>query len=144
VWTAEMVLVCALMLLARGADSLPPIVLLDSRPAEVSINAEGFVRRGEPTIYLLTDTEAFRRARRSPQRCGPTQSLRRIASVVIHEEWHVRNPGDEGGAYTAQLSALVQMGAGPGTPIFSGVSRARRQVLGRRDREQPEARLLPP
>jgi hypothetical protein len=129
VWTAEAVLVCALALLARGTEGRPPIVLLDSRPVDVSKHAEGFVRKGAPQIYLLTDTVSFDNARRAVHRCGALRSLRKIASVVAHEEWHVRHPGDEAGAYTAQLSALVQMGAGPGTSLYREVWRARRAVL---------------
>ena len=48
-WTAEMVLVCALALLPRGGDTLPPIVLLDTRPPEVSRHGEAFVRSGLPS-----------------------------------------------------------------------------------------------
>jgi len=129
VWTAETVLVCALALLARGAGSLPPIVLLESRPPEVSMHAEGFVRHGDPRIYLLTGTASFERARRATGRCGALQALRKIASVVIHEEWHVRYPGDEPGAYAAQLMALTEVGAGPGTPLYMEVWLARRAVL---------------
>jgi hypothetical protein len=128
-WTAETVLMCALALLARGPDRFPPIVLLNSRPSDVSKHAEGFVRRGDPQIYLLTDTVSFESARRAARRCGAQQALRKIASVVVHEAWHVRRPGDESGAYAAQLFALVQMGAGPGTPLYLEVWRARRAVL---------------
>lgn len=129
VWTAETVLVCALALLGRGADSLPQIVLLDARPSYASLNAEGFVRRGEPRIYLLTTTAPFAVARRASRPCGDVQALRKIASVVIHEEWHVRHPGDEAGAYTAQLGALVALGAGPGNSLWMEVWRARQAAL---------------
>jgi hypothetical protein len=61
----------------------------------------------------VTDTVAFGHARRAVGRCGALQSLRKIASVVVHEAWHVRHPGDESGAHLAQLSALNEMGAGP-------------------------------
>jgi len=93
------------------------------------VNAEGFVRRGEPRIHLLTDTASFEHARRSRFRCGALQALRKIASVVMHEEWHVRYPGDEAGAYAAQLIALVGMGAGPGNSLYLEVWRARRTAL---------------
>jgi hypothetical protein len=129
VWTAETVLMCALALLARGTDHLPAIVLLDSRPPEVSKHAEGFVRHGDPHIYLLTDTVSFEDARRAPSRCGGFRPLRKIASVVEHEAWHLRHPGDESGAYAAQLSALIKMGVGPENPLYVEVSRARRAVL---------------
>jgi hypothetical protein len=135
VWTAETVLMCALALLAHGTDELPAIVLLGSRPPEVSKHAEGFVRHGDPHIYLLTDTVSFQHARRAVGRCRALRALRKIASVVVHEAWHVRHPGDESGAYGAQLSALTQMGAGPGDPLYSEVWRARRAVLRSRQRE---------
>jgi hypothetical protein len=77
----------------------------------------------------VTDTVAFGHARRAVGRCGALQSLRKIASVVVHEAWHVRHPGDESGAYAAQLSALITMGVGPGNPLYLEVSRARRAVL---------------
>jgi hypothetical protein len=129
VWAAETVLVCTLALLARGPDSLPPIVLLDSRPPDVSRYADGFVRHGERRIYLLTDTDSFAHARRARFRCGALQELRKIASIVIHEEWHVRHPGDEAGAYTAQLSALFQSGSWPGSPLYLDAWRARLATL---------------
>jgi hypothetical protein len=69
------------------------------------------------------------RARRATHRCGPLQALRKIASVVVHEEWHVRHPGDEEGAYAAQLNALAELGVGPGNPLYLDVWRARRAVL---------------
>ena len=135
-WTAETVLVCALALLPRAADSFPQIVLVHSRPPDVARNAEGFVRHSEPRIYVLTDTDAFERARRSIYRCGALQALRKIASVVIHEEWHVRHRGSEPDAYTAQLAALVQVGAGPGSPLYLEVWRARRAAV-RSSRSRP-------
>ena len=128
-WTAETVLVCALALLPRAADSFPPIVLLDFRPADVSLNAEAFVRYGDPRIYVLTEAPAFRRARFARNRCGELQALRKIASVVVHEEWHVRHPGDERGAYNAQLMALRSVGADQGNPLLWEVQRSMRAAL---------------
>ena len=128
-WTAETVLMCALALLPRQADGFPPIVLLDSRPAEASVNAEGFVRSGDPRIYLLTDAPSFERARRAKNRCGELQALRKIASVIVHEEWHVRHPGDERGAYNAQVMALLAVGAGLGNPLLWEVQSSMRAAL---------------
>ena len=130
-WTAETVLVCALALLPRQANGFPPIVLLDTRPADVSRNAEAFVRHGDPRIYLLTDAPSFDRARRAKHRCGELQALRKIASIIVHEEWHVRHPGDERGAYNAQLTALRSVGAEPGNPLLWEVQSAMRAALRR-------------
>jgi hypothetical protein len=129
-WTAETVLVCALALLGRPAHTLPPIQLVDQRPADVSARAEGFVRDGDPRIQLLTSTAVFVEARRATSKCGQLQALRRIASVIAHEEWHVRHPGDEVGAYRAQLMALAAMGAGVGNVLHADVLRSMRSATG--------------
>jgi hypothetical protein len=81
VWTADTVLMCALALLACGPGNFPSIVLLNSRPPDVSMNAEGFVRSGERRIYLLTDTASFEEARPGPLNSTPTRRRsRRLAS----------------------------------------------------------------
>ena len=61
-WTAERVLVCALVLLGRGADSLPQIVLLDTAIVRVA-------ERG--------------RARHASRPCGEVQALRIGALVAL-------------------------------------------------------------
>ena len=127
-WTAETVLVCALTLLHRSVDSFPPIELVAARPFDVSANAEGYVRRGEDRIYVITATAAFTQARRSIHRCGDLQAIRKIASVLVHEEWHVRHGPDEGEAYQAQLGALIRLDAGPGNPLYTDVRRAMHAV----------------
>jgi len=131
-WSAEAVLVCAIGLLSRSAASLPPIQLVSHLPADVSPQAEAFVRHGDPRIHLLTSSQAFRDAQRSISKCGDIQALRKLASVIVHEEWHVNHPGDEQGAYNAQLTALTLLGAGLGNPLYQEVTRSRQAVLGRR------------
>ena len=54
------VLVCALELLGRSPSSMPPIKLLALPPANVSDNAEGFVRGNDGIIYLLASGAAYR------------------------------------------------------------------------------------
>ena len=125
--TAAAVLVCALNLLGRSAVQLPPIVLIEARPGDVSPAAEAFVRRSPNAIYLLTGTATFRAAMRAERvigRCGDRDSLRKIASMVVHEEWHLMHGPDERGAYFAQLTALTILGAGPGTRLHHSVMRA--------------------
>jgi hypothetical protein len=131
VWTAETVLVCALSLLARGADSFPPISFVNAPPAGVSAQAEAFVRSGERRIYVITSSSSFRRAQRARDRCGELQALRKLASMIVHEEWHIRNGGDEAGAYAAQLMTLTSMNAGFGNPLYYEVSKSMRAVLAR-------------
>jgi hypothetical protein len=132
VWTAEAVLVCVLTLLGRSSASLPPIEFVAVRPADVSPRAEAFVRPGDPRIYLVTSTGYFQRAMESPYKCGDLQALRKLASVLIHEEWHIRHGSDEAGAYAAQLTTLTSLSAGPGNPLYVEVTRAMRQTLARK------------
>ena len=132
--TAALVVVCALNLLGRSAGQLPPIVLLDATPPGVSPNAEGFVRKNPDTIYLLTGTSSFRSAvsaETTRGHCWAQQSLKKIASVIVHEEWHLNHGTDERGAYLAQLTALTMLGEGPGRPVFHWVQRSMQSVLDR-------------
>jgi hypothetical protein len=117
--TAASVLVCALSLLGRSAGTFPPIVLLDVRPAGVSENAEGFVRRQPDTIYLLTSSRTFRDAM-----LGDVNAVKKIASVIVHEEWHVLHGAAERPAYEAQLTTLWRLNAGPGTRVYHSVTKA--------------------
>lgn len=129
-WSAEAVVACALTLLGRSAASLPPIQFVDSPPANVSRNAEAFVVRGEPEIFLVTSTPMFQRARNASARCGDLDAHRRIASAIVHEDAHLRG-ADEESAYAAQLLTLTRLGAGPGHPEYTSVWRSMRAALTR-------------
>jgi hypothetical protein len=131
--TAAAVLVCALDLLARPASSFPPIVLLDTRPADVSATAEAFVRRDPDTIYVLTSTLAFRAAQ-----AGRRDALLKIASILVHEQWHIQNGPDEQGAYQAQLMALYAMGVSHNRPVAAGIRRAMFTVIRARKRAEQQ------
>ncbi len=128
-WTAETVLVCALTLLGRTAESFPPITFVNTSPVDVSREAEAFVRTEERRIYVITSSRMFRQAQNAEFRCGELQALRKLASVLVHEEWHVTHGGDEAGAYAAQLVTLAYLGSGPGTSTYYGVSQSRSVVL---------------
>jgi hypothetical protein len=127
--SAASVLVCALSLLGRSPESLPDIELLDVPPPDVSANAEAFVDQKTRTIYILTTSAAFRAVRESPYVCGSTQGLRKLASIIVHEEWHIRNGRDEEGAYSAQLIALLLLGEQAGSPMYMSVQRSMWHVL---------------
>jgi hypothetical protein len=131
--SAATVLVCALELLGRSAGSLPPIRLLDARPPGASVNAEAFVDPATRTIYILTTSEVFRAVLEARMRCGNLQGLRKLASIIVHEEWHVLHGADEGGAYAAQLTALAMLGAAD-TPLYGSVRRARDAVVAGQQR----------
>ena len=138
-WSAAAVLVCALDLMGRSASSFPPILLVDTRPPDVDARAEAFVRTGTEAIYVLTSSATFRRAQQAQYKCGELNAVRKIASMLVHEEWHVRNGSDERGAYDAQLMALTVMGARQGTPVYAGVERAMKVALASSGRARTAA-----
>ena len=144
-WTAEVVLVCALNLLGRSLASFPPIELVSSIPAGVSPNAEAYVRQNDQRIYLVTTSATFREGRESRDRCSDLRAVRKLASVLIHEEAHLRQGADEKTAYQAQLTMLSALGSGPGSPSYQAVMRAMRQTLDqeRRTRARLMASALP-
>ena len=109
--TAAAVVVCALDLLGRSPASSVPMKFLSEPPPGASRNTEGFVTRDPDTIYLITSTAAFRAAQRGPYAQGARDACRHIASVIVHEEWHLKNGGDEKGAYFAQMTALAALSA---------------------------------
>ena len=131
-WNAATVLVCALDLLGRSAATFPPIVLLAERPPDVSHIAEAFTRSGAQAIYVLTSSGTFRSIQRADYRCGDLDAVRKLASILVHEEVHLRNGPDEREAYQAQLATLVRLGAPPGSPAFSSVVRSMKVVLAKR------------
>ena len=133
-WTAETVLVCALTVLHRSIESFPPIELVEVRPPYVSANADAYVPFGQSRIYLITTSPAFSQARRALYKCGALNALRKIASVLVHEEWHVRHGSDEAGTYAAQLTTLASLDAGPGSRLYHEVVRSMQATI-RRSRE---------
>jgi hypothetical protein len=142
-----MVLVCALDLLGRSADRLPPIRIVPTPPPGVSAGAQGYYDRAAGTIYLIASAPAFREAeaaqgeRYRPTTCPARSALRMVASVIVHEEWHAKNGPDERGAYFAQLTELTRLGAGPGSWAYVSVTRAMQTVLELKARQPPPATL---
>lgn len=132
--TPAAVLICALDLLGRSASSMPPIELLAGPPPHVSPRTEAFVTRTSRTINLITSAPAFREAR-----CQNRESLARLASILVHEEWHVRNGSDERGAYEAQLMALMRLGYGPDSSTYYWVKRSMQAVL--KQQRQPKVAM---
>jgi hypothetical protein len=107
---------------------MPPVALVAFPPADVSPNAEAFVRKGSPTIHVITSSPAFRQAR-----CENSRTLLKLASVLAHEEWHVHNGLGERGAYEAQLHTLLRLGATLQSSVYRGVYRSMRTVLREHD-----------
>ena len=121
---AAAVVACALNLLGRS-DAIAPITLLSTRPPEASPRAEAFVTRDPPTIYLITSTPAFEDARSETR--DHLDGCRKVASIIVHEEWHLQHGANEQGAYFAQITALSAMGAS--TVQISDVRRSMFAVL---------------
>ena len=114
---AAAVVVCALDLLGRSSGSTIPIRLLDTAPAGASAGVEAFVTRNPDTIFLITSSEVFRTAQRGYAEPGAPEACRKIASIIVHEEWHLLHGADEENAYLAQLTALKMLGAESATMV---------------------------
>lgn len=131
---AAAVLVCAIEILGRSPASMPQIELVATRPADVSANADAFVRDTADVIYVVTASDAFANAR-----CGSQRSMMKLASIIAHEEWHIRNGNDERRAYEHQLMTLLRLGATPDSGVYRSVARAMRQVMQAK-KQKPLAR----
>src|SRR5688572_28913567 len=118
-WTAEVVLGCVLAMLGRSASTLPPIQLVAVRPGNPL--AEAFVDTGRVAIYVVTSSEVFRRAQGASDKCGEVGAVRKLASIIVHEEWHVRHGADQAAAYQAQLMTLRVLGADSGDRDYLAV-----------------------
>ena len=133
--SAAAVVVCACGLLGRSGPGTVPIRLLDHAPQGSSQFVQGFLTREPDTIYLITSTPHFQDARR-----GDPDALRQIASVIVHEEWHVQHGADEKGAYEAQLTTLTYLGAS--SNLIGAVRKSMRVVLDAQKRaRKPELTL---
>src|SRR5688572_13319874 len=132
---AGIVLLCALDLLGRSPKSLPPIEILSERPPYASTNVDAFADLRQGVIYLIAWAPSFRRAQSaqtSDAECRDLDSLKMVASIIVHEEWHLTHGPDEEGAYFAQLMALQLLGLGPDTVPHAYVKRAMKAVLAAR------------
>jgi hypothetical protein len=134
--SAAAVVVCALTLLGRSERSMPRIELVDAIPIDASAQAEAYVRPNDKTIYLVASSPVFRSAMASRSDCGDYFSLKKIASIIAHEEWHIRHGIDERGAYQAQLTTLLMLGVSPDHSLYTSVVRSMLAVVKKRD-EKP-------
>ena len=133
--TTAAVVACALSLLGRS-ESAVPIRFLERPPGGVSRNAEAFRVRDPDTIYFITSSEAFRAAQRGDREIGHRAACKKLASIIVHEEWHVKNGADEQGAYLAQITALTAMHAE--SSMITGVRRAMTEVLKKQRMPRPQ------
>jgi hypothetical protein len=125
--TAAAVVLCAFDILGRSPSATVPIKFLGAPPPGVSSGAEALAARDPPTVYLIMSSMAFRDAQRGRGAAGHADGCKKLASAIVHEEWHVRNGSDEEGAYIAQIRALLQMRARP--EMLTEVRRSMAAVL---------------
>jgi hypothetical protein len=140
-WTAASVLACALSVLGRSERTMPPIALIDFAPLGVSVGAEAFVGQDTRTIYVITSSTAFQNALKERKHCTDSVVMRKLASVLAHEEWHVRHGSDERSAYEHQLITLIRLGILPGSPVYRTVQVSMLRVVAARKRNKPELLL---
>ena len=100
------------LLLAALDEAHLPVVLTSVLPPSASPTAEGWTTytadgRGE-RIFVYTGSDMFRCARWP---LSMHQCLLRLASVLVHEDWHSRHGRSEAGAYEAQIAFLLRRGA---------------------------------
>lgn len=133
--SAAAVVACALSLLGRSERTMPPITLVEAPPKHASIQAEAFVSLPDPHIYLVTSSPTFRDAMAGRSTCSESATMKKLASILAHEEWHVRHGSDESGAYYAQLITLLRLGVPPDNNVYRGVQRSMQAVLKKRDRK---------
>jgi len=140
--TAAAVLACALDLLGRSPSTAPPIEFVSTIPPGVSRNAQAFLRRDPDVIVFVTSSEPFRRAQQGPHEIGYRDGCRMIASVLVHEEWHLRHGNNEEGAYLAQLTTLAAIGADSAT-IYAVRRSMKEVVAAQRTREKMAKQASP-
>ena len=126
---AASVLVCALSMLGRSERHFHPIKFVDAVAPGGSPTAEAFVTRGPDTINVVTTSGVFREATRSSRPCSDRAVIAKIASLIVHEEWHLRHGADERGAYQAQLTMLHALGFDEHSGVYFGVKKAMLRVV---------------
>jgi hypothetical protein len=137
-WTAASVLACALSVLGRSEANMPRIELIDVAPSYVSRGAEAYVDRGTGIIALITSSSVFQTALRTRAGCTASPAMKKLASILAHEAWHVRHGPDEKGAYENQLITLIQLGLQPGSGVYHEVQMSMVRVLEARKRNKPD------
>lgn len=107
-------------------DALPRIVVATRVPDGATTDMEGYSVPGYGAVYVGNWSDAYRAAQG-----GNAEAQMKLAGVIAHEAWHVKNGTDESGAYDAEINKLRRIGA-PNSMI-DGVRRsARAAARGKR------------
>jgi hypothetical protein len=126
----------AVMFLGWSRDKVPRIVVVKTRPPDVSPTAEAWIRcdgdgTAQPVIYVAADSYTYLDALQEDR-----QALVKLAGILAHEQWHIRHGLDEVGAYEAQLVVMAHLQA---TEIqLTGVRLALREVRRRQRRRDAD------
>jgi len=119
-----------------------PFVLTSALPRTVSPGAEAWTLYDEhgkgDRIFVYTLSRTFRCA--SVRRWDQYQCLLKVASVIVHEAWHLRNGPDEAGAYEAQLAFLRLTEAAAVLQLNEAAALNIREVRRARDRTLADKR----
>jgi hypothetical protein len=132
----------ALRLVGQPSYAGLPLVLISELPRAVSPGAEAwtvFDEQGKgDRIFVYTRSRTFQCA--SASRRDQGQCLLKLASVIVHEAWHLRNGLDEVGAYEAQLSFLRLIEASAVFQVNEAAAVNIREVRRARDRALADRR----
>ena len=96
--------------------------------------------RNPDTIYLITSSAVFRDAMRVRSMYEDINVFRKIASIIVHEEWHLKHGPDEQGAYYAQLTMLSALGARP--ELITTVRKSMFAAVAEQKRRRPELLMV--
>jgi hypothetical protein len=106
-----------------------PVVLTSVLPKAVAPGADAWTVYDEQghgdRIFVYTGGRTFQCA--STSRDGKYQCLLRLASIIVHEAWHLHHGSDEASAYGAQL-AFLEFNGGSGLDILD-IRQSRSRVL---------------
>jgi hypothetical protein len=127
----------AALRVARVKSTNLPIAVSNELPADASAGIEGWTTlradgKGE-RVFVYGKSDTFRCAK--PPYESPNCILK-LASVVIHELWHLKNGAEEPPAYDTQIGFLFRAGAP--AMMIAEVMTAREAAL-RRVRHQRSA-----
>ena len=116
----------ALVLAGRPFAGLP-IVITAVPPVGASKGIDAWTTYGTDgqgeRIFVYTEGESFR-CGGEPAPEGAACQLK-LASIVVHEAWHLRHGPSEAGAYYAQLTFLLLHGGSHGQIASVGLARSR-------------------
>ena len=116
-----------------------PVTLAAVAPSSASAGIEAWTSYDADgnvvQIIVYTGSDMFRCARWP---FGMRQCRVRLASVLVHEAWHLEHGRNEGDAYEAQIAFLMRNGAA--TEHVKAVRLARNRVLAAEQRATADAR----